>query len=312
MWKTYCNMHEKERHALCLLWTASKFSGLRLQRGLSGLWNLHVWIQPCSWRTWIHFHSFGDFKWGLITNNNEEILSTKNLKKETSFHSSEIWNVSTWAAWLKILSVWGWSVTVSTYQRALNGHVLIWEAVTKILSEGNCWENSEDWTDGNTMSLFPYIPTMLSPEGSHNQPSELVFRIFLGENHLPSAPWEPDRVPRAEARSLGLISDRIQMLLECGRGQHRSVEASRQHWLIGVRIKLGVTFPDCDPSFCLIFFPPNALTIPSHRVCCHGVSRRLCFMLSAETAQSSAGSVTLKSGTLPHLCWALMKSFTFI
>lgn len=293
--------------------TASKFSGLRLQRGLSGLWNLHVWIQPCSWRTWIHFHSFGDFKWGLITNNNEEILSTKNLKKETSFHLSEIGNVSTWAAWLKILSVWGWSVTVSTYQRALNGNMqLIWEAVTKILSEGNCWENSEDWTDGNTMSLFRYIPTMLSPEGSHNQPSELVFRIFLGGNHLPSAPWEPDRVPRAEARSLGLISDRIQMLLECGRGQHRSVEASRQHWLIGVRIKLGVTFPDCDPSFCLIFFPPNALTIPSHRVCCHGVSRRLCFMLSAETAQSSAGSVTLKSGTLPHLCWALMKSFTFI
>lgn len=140
-------------------------------------------------------------------------------------------------------------------------------------SKGNCWENSEDCADGNTMSLFPYIPTMLSPDGSHSQPSELVFRIFLGENHLPLAPWEPDRVPRAEA----LIPDRIQMLLECGRGQRRSVEASRQHWLIGVRIKLGLTFPDCDPSFCLIFFPPNALTIPSHRVCCHGVSRRLCF-----------------------------------
>lgn len=193
---------------------------------------------------------------------------------------------------------------------------LIWEAVTKILSEGGLLRKQWglDWVIRWQHDVLVSLYSHDAFTRKLTQPAfwTCVQDIFRGKIVslwlLESLTGSPE--PR---RALsGWFSDRIQMLLECGRGQHRSVEASQQHWLIGVRMKLGVTFLDCDPSFCLIFFPPNALTLPSHRVCCHGVSRRLCFMLSAETAWSSAGSVTLKSGTLPHLCWALMKSFTFI
>lgn len=68
--------------------------------------------------------------------------------------------------------------------------------------------------------------------------------IFKGKKKKMASlllPGSPTGSPCRGALS-GRCTDWIQMLQECGRGQQRSVKASVLHWLIGVRMKLGVTF----------------------------------------------------------------------
>lgn len=136
------------------------------------------------------------------------------------------------------------------------------------------------------------IPTMLLPEGSHQWPAELLFismGCFLRGKKVASLllPESPTGSPRRGAL-LGRCSDRFQMLLECGRGQQRSVEASLQLWLIGVRMKLGVTFLDSDPLSLFLMLSPY----PIYPLCCH-VSWCLCFIPCWDGAELS-GEQTLQ------------------
>lgn len=135
------------------------------------------------------------------------------------------------------------------------------------------------------------------------------YGIFLG-----ASPLLPESLTVSPCRGalLGRCTDRNQMLLECGRGQQRSVEASLQLWLIGVRMKLGVTFLDCDPP--LSHFPSSfTLSLSSiYPVCCQAASWCLAFYVPCWDGVEPGGEQTalrFMSGSLPHLSWAFNELF---
>lgn len=118
---------------------------------------------------------------------------------------------------------------------------------------------------------------------------------------LESLTWSPCR-----GALLGQVPDRFQMLLQCGRGQQGSVEASQQLWLIGVRMKLGITFLDYDPSFSLFFSPPDALPLPL--LSSAAVSPDACVLHTLCDSAEFSGSRRCYASRLARcrsLCWAV-------
>ncbi len=113
------------------------------------------------------------------------------------------------------------------------------------------------------------------------------YGIFLrGKNCLPFVPWEP-RVP-APKSSLGPRHWSDPDAAGAWKGTAEECGGFLQHWLIGVRMKLGVTFLDSDPPlshflsiicFCSTPFIPPAVRF----------SWCLCFMCPVQTMWSSTG-----------------------
>lgn len=183
----------------------------------------------------------------------------------------------------------------------------MWSCSTVILSEGTCWENSGEQTwlilCQHDVPVFikkcHFIPTMLLPFYQKAHTTGLL--------NFCSFPWDkgkrekkiaslllPESLTGSPCRDalLGRCTDQIQMLLECGWGQQRSVEASLQHWLIGFRMKLGVTFLDSDPPPSFSFF----LMVLLYSICPVGFAPDasvLYTLLRQCGAQQGADSVTL-------------------
>lgn len=116
-----------------------------------------------------------------------------------------------------------------------------------------------------------------------------------GEKMPPSWSLRAQQGPRAEALSLGPMHWSDPDAAGVRRGQQRSVEASRQHWLIGVRMMLGVTFLDSDPclspflSYLCSHSTPSILSAVrlSPDACV------LCTLLRRRWARRGADSLTL-------------------
>ena len=169
--------------------------------------------------------------------------------------------------------------------------------------------NWPDWSYVNMTSpwsrnavTFPRLRR--SRGGSHHCPAELLFisdGIFSRGGKKKKKKRSlllPESLTGSPCRRalLGRCADRIQMLLKCGRGQQRSVQASLQHWLIEVNMKLGVTFLDSDPSLSLVLclfsrsrstpsIPPAVRSSPDACV--------FCALLRRRGARRGADSVTL-------------------
>lgn len=192
---------------------------------------------------------------------------------------------------------------------------MTWEAVVQWFCQAGLVEKTEGNRSDSTSTWR--CPFLEMPQYSHDAftrgltpmacwTSVHFYGMFFKVASL-LLPESPTGSPRRGAL-LGRCSDRFQMLLECGRGQQRSVEASLQLWLIGVRLKLGVTFLDSDPLSLSLSFP-FLCSHPTPSILSAAMSSDACVLYPVETVWSSAGSRHFKSGSVPHLCWTFNELF---
>lgn len=153
---------------------------------------------------------------------------------------------------------------------------------------------------------------MLLPEGSHHWPvnfSSFWWDIFKGKKLPPFCSLRAQQGPHVEALSWAnaLIGSRCCWSVE---GDSRGVWRLHCSWLIGVRMKLGVTFLDSDPP--LSRFLSYALTLPHLSCLLSGCLLMPVFYVLCWDGVELCGEQTVlrfKSGSLPHLCWAFNELF---
>lgn len=179
---------------------------------------------------------------------------------------------------------------------------------TVTLSDGTCWENrgehawlmlcKHDVQFSRNAVQFPRCFYQRAHTTGLLNFCSFALDICKGKKGKTAFLLLPESPTGSPCRGtlLGRCADQIQMLLECGRGQQRSVEASLQHWLIGVRMKLGVTFLDSDPALsCFLSYlcshsTPSILSaVRSSPDACV-----LCTLLRRCGAQRGADSVMLR------------------